>query len=192
MNAALCAPAIAGFPPAGPSGSRRKHQPHPWSFPARPNQHGGDGETESRSRPGGSWGPGFRAHDSTAVYPPNKPRRAGSVALPMMETGKLRHTASRSPQPRGLVMDRAGNPTRASALASHSNFWAAPPSPCRHRGPPRSDAHGADAAGTPPKPAWEREAPPGPGPRGHRAERPAHLLAWLHTHTHTRLAASAQ
>lgn len=85
------------LPTAGPSRSRRKHQPHLGRcFPARPDKHRGDWETESRSGPGGSRGPGFLAHGSTAVHPPNKPGRAGSMALPVAEMGKLRHTASRS------------------------------------------------------------------------------------------------
>lgn len=107
-------PAIAAFPPPGPSRSRRKHQPHLGRcFPARPDKHRGKlSHGASQEDPG--------VLDSRHVTPP-------LFILPISPEGWKHGSAHdrdgeteahRKPESVAAraVYGQAGNPTRASAL----------------------------------------------------------------------------
>lgn len=118
-----CSPACTGdsWPPiAESSRSRRTHQlGHIWAgvFLFDPTSIAATGKL---SHSAGQEYPGVLEHHSTAVCPPNKPRRARSMALPVTEMRKLRHDTNCS-----LWTGRKANTSLGPA--SHRNFRGALP-----------------------------------------------------------------
>lgn len=103
------------LPAAESSGSRRKHQlGHIWAgvFLLDPTSITATWKPSHRAH---QENPGILEHHSTTVCPPNKPRRAGSMALPVTEMRKLRHDTNWS-----LWTGKKANTSLGPA--SHCNF----------------------------------------------------------------------